>query len=117
MKSAVESLSSSAKTAIDRAQFLADGMSATAEAAGTAWSSYQNRFGQVDEDLERVLSQMSDALDQNAKRLTEYVSQVDGQLAKAVENLAGVVKPLTELADELEAAVQNIQSAARQDPS
>ena len=117
VKSAVESLSSSAKTAIDRAQFLADGMSATAEAAGTAWSSYQNRFGQVDEDLERVLSQMSDALDQNAKRLTEYVSQVDGQLAKAVENLAGVVKPLTELADELEAAVQNIQSAARQDPS
>jgi ABC-type transporter Mla subunit MlaD len=113
VKSAVESLTAQAGTAVKSAEDLIEGLQETSDAAEEAWTAYQDRFEQVDEDLEKVLVQMSQALDQNAKRLTEYVSEVDGQLAKAVENLSGVVKPLTDLADELETAIRNIQSVSK----
>ena len=117
VKSAVESLTTQAGTAVTSAEGLIEGLRETSDAAEEAWTAYQDRFEQVDEDLEKVLGQMSQALDQNAKRLTEYVSEVDGQLAKAVENLSGVVKPLTDLADELETAIRNIQAVSKDSES
>lgn len=112
VRTSVEELTRQASEATTSAKSLVEELLATSEAASDAWDAYQERFEGVDEDLEKVLSQMSAALDQNAKRLTEYVSQVDGQLAAAVENLSGVVRPLTDLADELEAAIGKIQSRA-----
>lgn len=112
VRSSVETLSNSANSAIERAETLAERMAETAEAAEEAWSSYRGRFAEVDTQLERVLEQMSRALEQNAERLATYVREIDGQLASAVENLGGVVQPLTDLADELENAVRSIQNAS-----
>lgn len=107
---AVSELTSQAKSSSELIETVAEEMNETSQAATEAWQAYQDRFDGVDDDLEKVLNQISAALDQNAARLTEYVTQVDGQLAKAVTNLSGVVQPLTTLADELEAAIGKIQS-------
>jgi ABC-type transporter Mla subunit MlaD len=109
VETAVNTLSTSSSTAIERAEELARSMADTARAAEEAWASYKGRFGEVDDQLEAVLTAMSSSLESNSERMRDYVEQIDSELAKAVSNFASAVQPLNDIAEELEEASLSIK--------
>lgn len=100
--------------AINQASGLAERMSATASAAEEAWAGYRARFAEVDEDLEKALQAISEAMGKNADGMRRYVSELDGQMGKAVNSFASAVQPLSDLAEELGDVAETLKAAKRE---
>lgn len=97
--------------AFEKIQAVSESMQETMSAAEEAWDAYQDRFGEVDEKLGQILLQLSGALENNAQRMSDYVSQIDRELAGAVGRFGDAVQPLTDLADNLEDLNRDLQKA------
>ncbi len=65
------------------------------------WSSYKDRFEKVDEDLQKALTSITDAFETNVGSLTDFTRDFDRAMASTVGQLAEVVEPITEFAEEL----------------
>lgn len=114
MEDATTKLESTLKVSLDQANTLAERMSATASAAEEAWSGYRARFAEVDEDLEKALQTISEAMGKNADGMRRYVSDLDGQMGKAVNSFASAVQPLSELAEELGDVAETLRATKRE---
>lgn len=65
-----------------------------------AWNAYEERFGSVDQSLERVFEQLDDGLKRYAETTRDYMVNLDEHAAKVVRNLAGAVSTLQETVEE-----------------
>lgn len=113
VESAVNGLNEASRSAIERAESLANKMGQTAAAAEEAWTDYIERFAEVDEDLGKVLSEITTALSQNAEAMQKYVTDLDGQLSHAVRQFSNAVQPLNDMADNIETAAQRLRDERR----
>ena len=100
--SSVSKLTETSADAFSKVQSISDSMQRTMDAANEAWSSYEARFGDVDEKLGDVLNNLSGSVESNAERMRKYVSEIDRELAQAVSQFATSVQPISNLADEIE---------------
>lgn len=114
MEDATSKLEATLKLTLDQANTLANHMSATASAAEEAWSGYRARFAEVDADLEKALQAISEAMSKNADGMRRYVSELDGQMGKAVNSFASAVQPLSEVVQELGDFAETLKAAKRE---
>lgn len=107
---AMSQLSETLNKSLTEVSSLTENLNGTAVSAEQAWIKYDERFGQTDQQLERVLKDITGALESNAARMKKYIEEIDGEMAKAVTNFASVVQPLTEFAEQLEDALESARS-------
>lgn len=89
---------------------IAEKLGATGEAANRAWTSYRDRFEDVDKALAAALDQIKSASGDHAVHLNEQVGRIDNALAGAVDKLSAALEPLTELADQIEDLLGKMQA-------
>ena len=67
----------------------------------TVWSSYEQRFANVDASLEKAIGTLSGETDKYAQNLKVYVQEIDRGCAQAVERLSQIANDLGENTGEL----------------
>ena len=91
---------------------IGDRLGATTESATSAWTSYRDRFEEVDAALAVSLDQMKAASAEHAAHLNEQVGKIDLALANAVDRLSAALEPLTELAEQIDDLIGRLPQAA-----
>ena len=110
----VSILENSTSKTLTEVSNLAAEMQSTAKSAEKAWVDYKNRFGDVDEQLEKAVRNLGNVLQSNATGMRKFVSDIDSDLAKAVTQLGNSIKPLTEFTDEVEEILREIEKVLRE---
>lgn len=105
---AVEGSANAARDTLQNVIAASDAMKEAASAIGaasatadSAFRSYQERFGTVDEALGRTVARMRDGVIELGNRVGEVVREYDQHLADAVGKLGNGVGDLSEAVDEL----------------
>ena len=79
-----------------------------------AWQAYENKFGEIREDLEDVFEKMGKGLQEYANvvigNVRDVLSKFDTLLSEAVTHLAGGVEELKEAVEELEEKLGKLSS-------
>jgi methyl-accepting chemotaxis protein len=83
-------------------------MSEVMQRTSASWADYQGRFEGLDRALGTVFQQLDEGLTRYAERVREYVSDVEGQMAKATENLAGTIGQLSDDLSDLPSEVKEL---------
>lgn len=82
-----------------------------------AWSAYENKFGQIREDLEIIFNEISKGLKEYAeitgRNLSNVLGEFDDQLSKAVERIGGAVQDLKELHEIFIEEVEQLKQAKK----
>lgn len=73
----------------------------TAEAAQRTFATHEERFGKVDAELAKAVSNLRDGVEQVATRSSEIFNNQDIAIAKAIGQLSLMVQELQEAVDEL----------------
>ncbi len=102
----VESLDSGQKAAAALAQAL----SAQSERVAESWRAYEERFGKVDQDLERAFAVLAAETQKQAELLSRHTVEIDKGLAKSVDHLARFIEDFGGGAEELRDAVEDLKS-------
>lgn len=80
------------------------------KATAASWSEYQRRFADLDRSLGSVFEQIDGGLARYSEKIREYVRDVETQMARATENLAGTVGQLSDDLSELPSEVKELGS-------
>lgn len=67
----------------------------------SAWGEYRERFETVDQSLATLISQLEQFVENFAEKAGHFVTEMDQQLSKSVQTLAGAVTELDGTIDEL----------------
>ncbi len=89
---------------------LAQSLSAQSARVAETWRTYEERFGKVDEDLERAFKVLSDETQKQMELLSKHTINIDKGLAMSVDKLAPFVDDLGSGAEELRDAVEDLKS-------
>lgn len=80
------------------------------------WQEYRQRFEQVDQHLEGVVKALIDGSKEHREEIKRFVTEMDGQLAKAVGSFAGAVDELQGFVEELPPLLQRVEPVMLQTP-
>jgi len=100
------------KTYLSEIQEIITTLNIASQRTQEAWQAYENKFGEIREDLENVLEKIGKELQQYAVTVTKNVEEVlitfDTLLGKAVQHLAGGVEELKEAIEELDEKLEKL---------
>jgi uncharacterized phage infection (PIP) family protein YhgE len=80
------------------------------------WQEYRQRFEQVDQHLEGVVKALIDGTKEHREEIKRFVTEMDGQLAKAVGSFAAAVNELQDFVEELTPLLQRVEPEMLQTP-
>lgn len=89
-------------------------MEETQQTLQQAWKSYEQRFGVVDENLDRALHGIVENVKNNIQNMRNFVVEMDKNLGQAVSTFGQSVSELNETAESIEKATSNIASKLRE---
>ena len=107
----ISNATSSAEQSIAAAQTeirsIAELMRTTLQATARQWQDYEQRFGNVDEQLRGVLDRIIQQVHENLDVLGTFVQRIDEKLSGAVDRLGGGIEDLNEVAQSIERATHH----------
>lgn len=98
----LDAATQASQSAAEEGRQMAEQMRVTSQTAEEAWRDYQTRFAGTDASLGQVLTQITQAVRDNADHLVEHVNKIDRGLSEAVTKLARQLDPIEDLAGALE---------------
>jgi hypothetical protein len=110
---ATQQSSDAMTTTLSALRGVSDALSQTQESILAGWKSYLARFEGVDDSLEQVLLKIIEQADAQAEGLRKFVTDMDTQLAAAVEQLAGGIEGFNETAEGFGDASLRIEEASK----
>jgi ABC-type transporter Mla subunit MlaD len=87
----------------------------TFDANRRVWEEYRARFEQVDGHLEGVVRQLTEGTRAYHQEINGFVTNLDAQLAKAVNSFSGAVSELGEVTEGLEEQMRDANGGSRHD--
>jgi hypothetical protein len=96
------------------AKRLADNLTGHIDRLTTVWTSYETRFGKVDDDLGAALAKLSEETRRQLEILATHTIAIDKGLALAVDKLSGHVAGIAEGAGDLSESVEILRTSLLQ---
>lgn len=73
-----------------------EGLNKYSETIPDLWEQYSGRFSQVDKDLEKAFSQLTDGSEHFRNGIESFVKEIDGNFSTAINQLSGAISELQE---------------------
>lgn len=99
------------RQATESSQLALNGLKEAAAAAEKTFKSHVERFGRVDEELAKALTNLRDGVEQVAKETQKIFKEYDEHITKAVDCLRFAAEDLHEAAEEIGASVKQLAEA------
>lgn len=90
---------------------LSQKMTETQNTLQSAWQSYDERFGQVDENLARALQEIVGHVNSSTVSLSKFVEEMDKNLGDAVKSFAQNIAELNSTAEDFEEASSKLAAS------
>lgn len=94
--------------ALDSARALSERLEGVSEGLSGAWSSYQERFEKVDEDLERAFGTLRTAVELQQEQVQNFVQKLDASFDRALQGLSSGIDSIEASVEELSAQLSKV---------